>query len=162
MWLFKHLSVFLTVAALTGCGFTPALAPDQSGHALQNSIEVMAPSDRNGFDITRRLEERLGQPENIRWTLDYHLTVAEDGLGITPEQVTTRYNIDGVLTYTLKDNTTDSVVAEGKVSNFTSYAATGTTISTQTAQRDARQRLMVILADQLYTRLLLVSDQIAP
>lgn len=160
MWLFKRLTLTLTLTALTGCGFTPALAPGASGSALPGRVEVMAPDDRNSFDITRRLEERLGQPRDVNWDLNYTLTTSDEGVGITPEQVTTRFNIHGQIEYTVTLSGTDQQVFSGKVLNSTSYAATGNTVSTLTAERDAYQRLMIILADQLYAQLLLNSDQI--
>ncbi|MBI1494752.1 LPS assembly lipoprotein LptE [Halocynthiibacter styelae] len=160
MWLFKRLTFTLMLTALTGCGFTPALAPGDSGSALPGQIEIMAPDDRNSFDVTRRLEERLGQPRDVNWDLNYTLTTDEEGVGITPEQVTTRFNIHGQVHFTVTLSGTDQQVFSGQVRNSTSYAATGSTVSTLTAERDARQRLMFILADQLYTQLLLNSDQI--
>ena len=45
-------------------------------------------------------------------------------------------------------------VGAGKVQSFTSYATTGTTVATMTAETDAYKRLMVILADQVVTRLM--------
>jgi LPS-assembly lipoprotein len=45
-------------------------------------------------------------------------------------------------------------VTSGSVDNFTGYSATGTTVATLAAERDAQERLMTILADQIVTRLL--------
>jgi LPS-assembly lipoprotein len=39
------------------------------------------------------------------------------------------------------------------VDNFTGYSATGTTVATQASKQDAEKRLMVILAEQIITRL---------
>ena len=47
-----------------------------------------------------------------------------------------------------------SEVASGSERSFTSYSATSTTVATSFAQRDARRRLMVILADRIVTDLL--------
>ena len=44
-------------------------------------------------------------------------------------------------------------MTSGTVQSFTSYSATGSTIATLAAQRDARARLMQILADQIAQRL---------
>jgi LPS-assembly lipoprotein len=79
----------------------------------------------------------------------------EDGVGITTDQITTRFNVIGKTQYTLKRLSDDSIVTTGTVDSFTSYAATGTTVATQTAQLDARRRLAMILADQMTKRLIL-------
>ncbi len=73
---------------------------------------------------------------------------------ITPDQDTTRYSLNGTASYTLTDATTRATVAQGQVSSFTSYSAVGTIIATTAAERDARQRLGTMLADQVVTRLL--------
>jgi LPS-assembly lipoprotein len=44
-------------------------------------------------------------------------------------------------------------VISGSVDNFTSYSATGTTVATLAAERDAQERLMIQLADQIFVRL---------
>ena len=45
------------------------------------------------------------------------------------------------------------VLLSGNVDSFTGYSATGTTVATRAAERDAYERLMTILADQIVTRL---------
>ena len=44
-------------------------------------------------------------------------------------------------------------MTSGTVNNFTAYSATGSTVATLAAERDALERLMVILGDQITTRL---------
>ncbi|HCQ58330.1 MAG TPA: hypothetical protein DIU10_10575, partial [Sulfitobacter sp.] len=45
------------------------------------------------------------------------------------------------------------IVTSGKVESFTGYSATGTTVATRAAELDAQERLMVILADLVVSRL---------
>lgn len=157
MLLSKRRFLILGLLALGACGFQPAYGPNGPAANLQGSIEVEAPNTRNGFDFVRRLEERLGQPQAINYTLSYTLKLTEDGLAITPAQATTRYNVLGTADYSVRDLTTGNVVHSGTVNSFTSYSATGTTVSTSTAKRAAYARLMIILADQITTRLVATS-----
>jgi LPS-assembly lipoprotein len=46
-------------------------------------------------------------------------------------------------------------VRQGRVSDFTGFSATGSTVATLAAERDATARLMVILADQIVDRLVI-------
>jgi LPS-assembly lipoprotein len=115
---------------------------------------VDAPDTQNGFNLVRRLEERLGQPQAAQYKMSYTLTLSEDALGITPAQETTRYNVLGAINYAVRNTGTGAVVHSGTVDNFTSYSATGTTVSTLTAQRSAYARLMIVLADQITNRLI--------
>ena len=55
--------------------------------------------------------------------------------------------------FSLRDMTTDKVLTSGKVENFTSYSAEGTTVSELAAKQDAEERLMLIMADQMITEL---------
>ena len=145
------------LGALGACGFQPAYGPNGPAANLRGSIEVDAPDTRNGFNFVRRLEERLGQPQAAQYALSYTLTLSEDDLGITPEQEITRYNVLGAVNYAVRNTGTGVVVHSGAVNNFTSYSATGTTVSTLTAQRSAHARLMIILADQITNRLIATS-----
>ena len=48
----------------------------------------------------------------------------------------------------------DRVLTQGKVENFTGYSVTSLIVSIQSVTRDANERLMVILADQITARLI--------
>lgn len=147
--------VFLiSLAALAGCGFTPVYGPGGAASSLRGNITISDPTDLNGFNLVRRLEDRLGRNDHGAYRLGFVLNLSEDELGILPDQTITRYNVLGEASFTLTHVESEEVVTSGKVRNFTSYAATGTTVSTLTAERDAYERLMVILADQIVTRLL--------
>jgi LPS-assembly lipoprotein len=101
----------------------------------------------------RRLEERLGRPGDAAYTLSLSLQTREEGLGIDPDGNTDRFNVIGVAGYVLSDRA-GTQLASGTVNSFTGFSATGNTAVTLAAQRDARERLMVILADQITARLL--------
>ena len=135
---------------LGACGF----APLHNGAAKRGQIAFDPPTDRVSFDLRNALEDRLGTAQSPLFKLSYKTEIREDGVGITTDQVTTRFNVIGQTQYTLRRLSDDSVVTSGVVDSFTSYAATGTTVATQTEQLDAQRRLVVILADQMTTRLL--------
>lgn len=146
--------VLLSLAALAGCGFTPALAPGGDAAGLFGQIEVDAPTDREGFLLVQRLEERLGRPDAPRYRLLASIRLSEDGVAITGDQVTTRFTVLGEVDFQLVELATDKVVTAGTVDSFTAYSTTGTTVASLAAQRDARARLMVILADEIVARLI--------
>ncbi len=148
----------LTLAALTAaCGFTPVYAPGGAADGLRGSLFVAAPEDRKAFVLVRQLEQRLGQPDNAPYLLSYTITTTRQGVGITPSQETTRYNVLGRIDYTVTDRATKAAVAQGKVENFTGYSATGSIVGTISATEDAEERLMIILADQIISRLIATS-----
>lgn len=148
-------SVVLALAALplAGCGFRPAFAPGGPAADLFDHVAVDPPTDKNGFDLVERLEERLGRTRAPAFLLGYRIDTKVTPLAITSSNAITRYNIAGSVSYTLRD-TADRMVAEGKVTNFTAYSASGTPVSTAAAEADAYKRLMTVLADAIVTRLI--------
>jgi len=140
-------------AALGGCGFTPTAAPGRPGGALDGAVTVAPPDDRDSFDFVSRLENRLGRPDAPRFRLSYSLETSQRALGITPEQAVTRFSIVGRARYRLTEIASGREIDAGEVGSFTSYSGASSTLSTATARADARERLMVILADRIVTRL---------
>jgi LPS-assembly lipoprotein len=114
---------------------------------------VQDPTDKNGFDLVERLEERLGRPEAVRYDLTFTITTEAVGVGITTANEISRFNLKGAVDYTLTERATGRRVAGGRVQNFTAYSATGSTVALLAAEEDAATRLMRILADQIVARL---------
>ena len=111
------------------------------------------PTDRNGFDLVQRLEERLGRPEAERYDLAFTITTEVVDVGISTENEISRFNLKGMVTYTLTEGATGARVMGGRVQSFTAYSATGSTVAVLAAEEDAATRLMRILADQIVARL---------
>ncbi|MCT8158478.1 LPS assembly lipoprotein LptE [Pseudoruegeria sp. SHC-113] len=151
---FDRRTLLISLAGLAACGFEPAYGPSGAAANLRGSILVDEPTDRFSFELLKQLEERLGQPVNPSYGLAITLRLEEDDLAITQDQEILRYNIIGEADFAIRSLATDAELFRGKVSSFTAYAATGTTVSTREAQRDAYDRLMVILADQITSRLI--------
>ena len=154
---FNRRFFLLMPLALTACGFTPAYGPGGPAQGIQSSIRVADPSDKNAFDLVERLEERLGRPKADRFDLTYTIKTTATGVGITPDNAITRYNLNGMIDWALTNRATSARVTGGQVHSFTSYSATGSTVAGLAAQEDAARRLMRILADQITARLLATS-----
>lgn len=142
----------LPAAALAGCGFAPVYGTGGVAAGLRDAIAFEAPADRNGYALIGQLETRMGR--GARYDLRAEIDTGEEAVGITPEQETTRKHVTATVRYTLKDAASGAVLTSGEVSGFTGYATTGSTIATLSATRDAYERLMVMLADQIVTRLM--------
>lgn len=144
-------------AGLTGCGFQPAFGPGGTANALKDQVYVDSPTDKNAFDLVERLEQRLGRTSAPRYGLAYVIKTEALGVGISPENAITRFNVTGSVSFTLRNHATGETLTSGLVQSFTGYSTTGTTVSTLTAERDASARLMVMLADQIVARLIATS-----
>lgn len=154
MSLFDRRILWALPLILAACGFTPAYGTGGTGAVLQNATQVVEPDTRDAFLLTRRLEERLGRSDDPAYKLTLDVASRQENLAVDREGDIARFNLLGRASYSLVDQNTGQIVTSGTVDNFTSYSATGTTVATLAAERDAQRRLMTLLADMIVVRLL--------
>ncbi|MGR3249050.1 MAG: LPS assembly lipoprotein LptE [Paracoccus sp. (in: a-proteobacteria)] len=159
MWSPDRRTALLALLALGGCGLTPVYGPGGGGSRLWGRVRPRDPDTPIDFVFNRRLAERLGSEDSAVYDLDYRINVGVVPQAITTDEVTTRYSLNGTADFALT-GPEGAVVTQGSVSSFTSYSTTGTTISTLAAEGDARERLAVMLADQVVTRLLAAASSL--
>ncbi len=150
----------LGALATAGCDFAPSFGPGGVAQGLRGTILVDEPTDRDAYQLTRRIEDRLGRAEAARYGLAVTLSVVEEPMALNPTNITTRFNIVGRADWVLRDLGTGAALARDRVSSFTGYSATGTTVATLTASRDARERLATILADQIVAQLMAAAPRL--
>ena len=158
MWLSDRRTFLLgaVAVALAGCGFAPAYGTGGAASKLQNAIHVEEPGDRNAYLVTRRIEERLGAGgPSAPYRLELAISVDQESLGSTADGNLNRYHVTGAATFAVRSAGT--IIETGTVRNFTGYSASGSTVATLAAERDAEERLMQILADQIIDRLVLAA-----
>ncbi|MEM8803880.1 MAG: LPS assembly lipoprotein LptE [Pseudomonadota bacterium] len=143
----------MLVLSLAGCGFTPVHAPGGAASDLRGRIDVAAPRDEEGFALVKRLEDRLGLPQGADLALTASIRISEDAVGFLPDGEISRFNVVGRVDWRLTRLADGDKISDGSETSFTSYSATSTTVATTFAQRDARRRLMVILADRIVSDL---------
>ena len=151
---------FLALAAalpLAACGFTPAYGPGGAARGLIGQVRVDDPTTKVAFDLVERLEERLGRTRQPVYLLNYSIRTVAEGQAITPNNSTTRYQLHGSATFTLRDDATNAVLTQGTVDGFTAYSAVGTRVESDSSRADALVRLMRILADRIVTQLIATS-----
>lgn len=159
MWFSKR-AFMLSAVALAGCGFTPAYGPKGGAGKLLGAVQPDAPKTESEFNFTRQIAKRFGPAPSPRYRLSYQISTETIGQAITQDNATTRYSLSGRASYKLSDATSNAVLLTGEVASFTSWSATGTTLATQSAQDSAYERLMVMLADQIVTRLLATANSL--
>ena len=152
--------LFGAAACLTVGGFTPAFGRTGGGTRLDGAILMDEPKTEAAYQLTRRIEDRLGRNLNARFGLSYSIDLTEVPIANTANNINTRYNILGEITYALRDLDSGAVVTSGKMNNFTSYSRSVTTLATQAAEKEARDRLMLILGDQIITRLIITAPDL--
>ena len=75
-----------------------------------------------------------------------------------PDGTISRYNVSGRVDWRLTRLIDGTELLTGSERGFTGYSATSTTVATISARRDARRRLMVILADRVLQDIVLRAD----
>ena len=158
MSLLDRRSLLLMPLAVAACGFSPVYGPQGTGSTLHGRILVQAPDNLDSYALVKTLEQRLGRGGPHEYDLNFTLNTRAQGQAITVENVVTRYSLVGKVKYSLVRLSDDRVVNSGTVENFTGYSATGSTVDTLAAERDARERLMTILADQITARIVSTTD----
>lgn len=158
----RHFLLGLAALPLAACGFTPAYGPNGAADAVRGRIKLRDPTSRIEFDFVSHVETRIGRAQAPAYDLAYDIAVSVTASGITSSNAITRYTYKGVANWSLTDRASGSRVAGGTVRGFTSWSATGTTISGLAAQEDAARRLMVILGDQIITRLIAAAPKLSP
>lgn len=149
--------MLLGLLGLGGCGFAPIYG---SGGGLRNQIIFESSNNVAGFRLREQLEERLGRGDNARFRLVARPRTSERAAAIDTDGDTTRFNIIGSADWALTDLGTGKQIDTGKVEAFTSYATTASTIATQSTRDDALERLAVILADLIVSRLLVLTPDL--
>ncbi len=150
----------LSGLALGACGFAPAYGPTGSAGRLQGQVMLDPPETQEVYLLNRRIEERLGRAAAGRFALSVEVATEQDGFGTTSAGSTTRYRLTGEARYRLRDTVTDTLISERRAVAFTGYSAFGSNVATLAGARDAEERLMVILADQIVDQLLLLSSEL--
>ncbi|MEI4471820.1 LPS assembly lipoprotein LptE [Frigidibacter sp. MR17.24] len=158
--LFLQRGLALTaLGPLAACGFRPVYGTGGPAQNLVDRVRVDDPGDSNSFYLVERLEERLGRSDDAQYRLGYTIGVNQRSLGLTGANTVTRYNIDGTVNYRLTRAADGHQLATGIVRTFVSFSSSGTTVATASANADAYQRLMRLLADQIVNELIASSGR---
>lgn len=157
---FNRRFFLLAPLALTACGFEPVYGTGGNARTLRGKILVDTPTDKDSFDMTAHLEQRLGRAQAAQYGLKITTTVEEEGLAISGSNDIERFNLIGAASYAVRRLGTKDIVLDGRVNTFTAYSASQQPVATLAAERDARRRLMIALADKITADLLINADKL--
>ena len=155
------------VLPLSGCGFTPMHAPSgfagaQGTTLSQVTIDVTDGGDENdkeaGFYLLQRLQDRTGVNNGI-YTLKVVPRWTRGRLGISADDVASRYDGTVRATYELIETKTGEVLDKGRISATSTFGAStdpyGVIASNDAAMRNTAEevadRLIIELATYFST-----------
>jgi len=146
--------ISLTAFGVAACGFEPVYRTGGAARGLNGQIRMDVIQGRDGFDLLRRIESRLGKPvSNPRFALAVEFVVTEDSLVLDAAKGISRFTLNGVAHITVKSMAEGTKVFAAKLRETTAYSGTSETGQTDAAKRDAHSRLATAMADQIVTRL---------
>lgn len=165
MSLLRNSLLLLVLAAVGACGFTPVY--QQYGHGIRGTDGKLAQvklgdiSHSNASPrVVQMLRTNLGRelnPDNDysqqHYVLDVVLDNAIEALGVKQDKEITRYNLNYVARYTLRDLATGRKVVDGRSRITGSYDAVASDFGTFAAQRDIEEKILVELAKDIKLKL---------
>lgn len=142
---------------VAGCGFRPLYG--ESGGAADKqlaNVRVAPLADRTGQLLHNYLRDRLnpyGQPSQPTYELKVTLTQQERDLGVLEDETASRASLTLTLTYQLLALTNGAPVSTGNSVAIASYDILADRYASEISKRDALDRALVQLADDVKLRL---------
>ncbi len=146
---------------LTGC-FRPMLAEDSAGSAARGRIALPPVSGRLGYHLTKRLEDRLGAPNQPDHRLVVALDTAETGLAIAQDNTITRRTITATARWRLVKAPEPRPVLAGTETAQSGFNATTSLYATRVARETIERRLAEELAERIARVILARAEELAP
>ncbi len=151
----------LTTLAVTGCGFTPmhapgALSANGSTPLQQITLNMEDGRDANdkeiGFYLQQRLRDRMGSNQG-QYTLTVTPSWRRGRLGISAEDIASRYDGTVNARYKLTETKSGLVLDSGTVQAVTTFGASTDAYGVITANDSAMQTTAAEAADRLIVKL---------
>ncbi|MBZ0128504.1 MAG: hypothetical protein K8F59_05270 [Rhodobacteraceae bacterium] len=146
----------LTLAALplAACGFKPLYSEGGAARALHGDIRFDLIESPEGFQLLESLESRLGRPgANPRYAGAITLAITAEQLILTAATSLSRITLKADASVTVTEAATGHQMFAESFRETIGYTSNTETLVTNTAERDARAKLMQALAEQITRRL---------
>ena len=155
---FKPAVVLLLPAFLAACGFEPMYgrAADKDVPADFAAIQIEPIKDRVGQMLHNHLRDAInprGLPAKPRYYLKVTLSESTQETAVQRTAFAVRANILISATFALHDATTGASVVAGTATSTAGYAHQIADYGTLTAEKDARERALRDLAEEIRVRL---------
>lgn len=156
MSVLARLTACLLLLAAAGCGFKPlyGVVPGSVAHETMAAVDIGLINDRSGQVLRNGLLTRmqpLGPAEQLTYVLDVDLGESAVGLAVERDETATRTNLTITAQVALTELATGEVVYVDTVRSYASYDVLDAEYATLGAERDARERALLELADRIST-----------
>ncbi|MEP1229468.1 MAG: LPS assembly lipoprotein LptE [Litorimonas sp.] len=143
---------------LTACGFTPLHGSTSSDVKLSDLQVALAPirdvQEREaGYYVQQRLLDRIGARDKAKHTVTITPRVTRRRIGVTGNDVASRYDITIQVRYSLTESRTGKVLNEGRVESVSTFGAPNDSFGLIAADTNGTQQAAKELADRLILKL---------
>jgi LPS-assembly lipoprotein len=164
MWSSSKSSVIaaiVCVGILAGCGFRPLHGGSSPG-SLDGAtfdmagIVVASVADRSGQQLHNQLLDLLtprGRPLRPLYTLQVDLTESIQRLAVRKSEFATRANLSATAAFSLVDRKDGVTLMHGRSLAVTSFDVLSSEFGTLTAEKDARRRAVIDVAQDIRNRI---------
>lgn len=156
--LFRHTILVIGVLSLAACGFQPLYGLNGSSNVIAefSSIQVAPSKDRIGQLLTNELRHLLNphkQPSGHKFRLTTNITESTSSLAVKKTALATRANLNATVSHQLILTATGRSVTSGQNSIAVSYNIYSAEYATVAAEKDARNRALKELAQDIRLQL---------
>ncbi len=150
--------LLLGLVFLAACGFSPIYGHHESSPAVEaalSNVFIESIDGKDGQFLRNKLIDRLyfhGRPAEPTAFLTITLSSIEVGLGVQKDATTSRSQLDMNATYTLKDREKKTLFT-GSAHSVASYSRLTAQFGTLATQRDAYERALNEIGEQIAGRL---------
>lgn len=150
-------AILATALLVGGCGLRPLYAGGEGGVVRQtlSGVEVAPIAGQNGWLVANALRDRLRAEGPARYRLEIKLDDDITGLGVRRDDSITRERRTLRARYQLIDLSNGAVTIDATAGSDAGIDVVTSEYATIAAERTALERLSVIVADQIVTRIAL-------
>ena len=152
------LGVLLVAGLTAGCGFRPLYKQTANTDAVRefSQISIAQPDDRPSQQLRNYLLDTLtplGQPDRPVYRLDFRLTESLGSVFVTRSEEITRSNLQISASATLHDYRSGQPIFSLSAASQASYNVTQADYANLVSEKNARERALRDVAEQIRLRL---------
>ena len=158
MLLFKYQNYLLALlfgVFIASCAFEPAwIAKDNKRKILWQRVDLKEPITINEFRLNGYLASRIGDADDADFFLQYELFTETKRTALSFDGKAYRIRILGEVKFSLLHSAEDTILFSSSVKDSLGYSDAIMAATDQASERDAYNRLMVLLGDRIVDELL--------
>ena len=151
----KYIFALLLSVSIVGCSFEPAwVAGNNKAKIFWQKIDLKEPKTSSEFRLNRYLVSRVGDAKDAEFFLEYELSTETKRTALSFDGKAYRIRIQGEVKFSLINKSENIVLVSSNVKDSLGYSDAILAVTDQASERDAYERLMVLLGDKIVDELL--------